>query len=65
MRKGLENGRPLCNEKNDAVIKMPTNKKAEEHLQSRKWQTVNGEIAYKTIINCTNTLQIRNKGGCL
>jgi hypothetical protein len=31
-----------------------------EHLLSRKWLTINEEIAYKKIINCPNTLEIRN-----
>jgi hypothetical protein len=33
-----------------------------EHLRSRKWLTGNEEIAYKKIINCTNTLEIWNVG---
>jgi hypothetical protein len=39
--------------------------KLREHLLSRKWLTINGEIACKKIINCTNTLEIRNLGSHL
>jgi hypothetical protein len=65
-RNGLENGRCcLCNEEEDAVyilLKCAEMRRLSEHL-SRKWQTINEEIAYKKIINCTNTLEIRNVGG--
>jgi hypothetical protein len=32
---------------------------------SRKWQRINPEVAYKKIINCTNTVEIWNLGGYL
>jgi hypothetical protein len=40
---------------------MLRNKKAERtHILSRKWQIINEELAYKKIINCTNTIELRN-----
>jgi hypothetical protein len=44
---------------------MPRNDKAEGHLLSRKLQKINEEIAYKKIINCTNTVEITNLGSYL
>jgi hypothetical protein len=40
-------------------------RKLREHLLSRKWLTINEEIVYKKIINCTNTLEIWNIGSYL
>jgi hypothetical protein len=31
-----------------------------EHLLSRKWLRANKEVAYRIIINCTNTLETKN-----
>jgi hypothetical protein len=68
-RNELENGRcPLCNEEDDAVhilLKCPETRRLREHVLSRKWLTINEEIAYKKIISCTNTLEIRNAGSYL
>jgi hypothetical protein len=65
-RKGLQNRRcPLCNEEEDAVhilLKCPETRRLRENLLSRKLLTMNEETAYKKIINCTNTLEIKNIG---
>jgi hypothetical protein len=66
MRKGSEIGRcHLCNGVEDTIYilsKCPETKMLREHLLSRKWQIVNEELAYKKIINCTNTAELRNLG---
>jgi hypothetical protein len=55
MRKGLEIGRcPLCNGEEDAIhilLKYPETRRL-----------FNEELAYKKIINCTNTVELRNLG---
>jgi hypothetical protein len=59
---------PLYNEEEAAthiLLKCPETRRLREHLLSRKCQTINGEIAYKIIINCTNTSDIRNIGSYL
>jgi hypothetical protein len=65
----LDNGRcPLRNEEEDAVhilLKCPETRRLREHLLGMKWLTINEEIAYKKIISCTNTLEIRNTGSYL
>jgi hypothetical protein len=65
IRKGLEIGRcPLRNGEEDAihiVLKCPETRRLREHL-SRKWQIINVELVYKKIINCTNTVELRNLG---
>jgi hypothetical protein len=65
-RKGLRNGRCLLrNEEEDAVhilLKFPQTRRLRKHLLSRKWQTINEEIACKKMINFSNTLEIRNIG---
>jgi hypothetical protein len=33
-----------------------------EYLLSRKWQIINEELAYKKIINVTNTIELRDLG---
>jgi hypothetical protein len=51
---------PLCNGEEDAIhilLKCP-----ETRRLSRKWQIINEEVAYKKIINCTNTVELRNLG---
>jgi hypothetical protein len=66
MRKGLEIGRcPLCNWEEDAVyilLKCPETRRLRKHLLSRKWQIIKGELAYKKIISCANTVDTRNLG---
>jgi hypothetical protein len=66
MRKGLVIGTcPLCNGEEDTVhilLKCPETRRLREHLLSRKWQVINEELAYKEIINCTNTVKLRNLG---
>jgi hypothetical protein len=63
-RKGLEIGRCLlCNGEENAIhilLKCPETRRPREHLLSRKWQIINKELACKKIINCTNTVQLRN-----
>jgi hypothetical protein len=48
-RKGLENGRCLlCNDEEDGVrilLKGPETRTLREHVLSRKWLTINEEIA--------------------
>jgi hypothetical protein len=44
------------------LLKCPETRRLKEHFLSRKWLTINEEIAYNKIINCTNTLEIRNIG---
>jgi hypothetical protein len=66
VRKGLEIGRcPLCDGEEKVVhilLKCPETRRLREHLLSRKWQIINEELAYKKIINCTNTVELRNLG---
>jgi hypothetical protein len=66
LRKGLEIGRcPLSNGEYDAIhilLKCPETRRLREHLLSRKWLIINEELAYKNIINCTNTVELRNLG---
>jgi hypothetical protein len=66
IRKGLEIGRcPLRNGEEESMhilLKCPEARRLREHLLSRKWQTVNKELAYNKIINCTNTVELRNLG---
>jgi hypothetical protein len=33
-----------------------------ENPLSRKWQIINEELEYNKIINCTNTVELRNLG---
>jgi hypothetical protein len=65
-RKGLQIGRcTLCNGEEDAIrilLKCPETRRLREHLLSRKWRIINEELAYKEIINCTNTVELRNLG---
>jgi hypothetical protein len=44
------------------ILKCPETRRLRKHLASRKWQTINEELAYKKIINCTNTVQLRKLG---
>jgi hypothetical protein len=66
IRKGLEVGRcPLRNGEKDAIhilLKYKETRRLREHLLSRKWQIINEEVAYKKIIICTNTVDLRNLG---
>jgi hypothetical protein len=41
---------------------MPRNKKIERTPPEHKSQIINEELAYKKIINCTNTVELRNLG---
>jgi hypothetical protein len=66
IRRGLEIGRcPLCNGEEDGIrilLKCLETRRLREHLLGRKWQIINEEVAYKKIINCTNTVELRNLG---
>jgi hypothetical protein len=43
-------------------LKCPETRRLRENFLSRKWQTTNEELAYMKIINCTNTVELRNLG---
>jgi hypothetical protein len=64
--RGMKIGRcTLCNGEEDAILillKCPETRRLREHLLSRKWQIINDELAYKKIINYTNTVELRNLG---
>jgi hypothetical protein len=52
-----------CHGEEDAVhilLKCPETRRLTEHFLSRKWQIINEELAYEKIINCTNTVELRN-----
>jgi hypothetical protein len=54
---------PLCNGEEDAVhilLKFPETRRLREHLLSRKLQIIDEELAYKKIINGTNTVELRD-----
>jgi hypothetical protein len=54
-----------CNGEEEAIrslLKCPEATRPREHVLSRKWQIINEELAYKEIINCTNTVELRNLG---
>jgi hypothetical protein len=44
------------------LLKCSETRRLREHLLSRKWQRINEELAYKIIINSTNTIELRNLG---
>jgi hypothetical protein len=55
----------LCNGEEDAVhtvLKHRETRRLREHNVSRKWQIMNEELTHKKIINCSNTVEIRNLG---
>jgi hypothetical protein len=57
--------RPQCNGEEDTIhilLKFPEIRRLREHLLSRKWQEINEEVAYNKIINCTNTVELKNLG---
>jgi hypothetical protein len=59
---------PPYNKEEDALhilLKCLDARKLREYLLSRKWLRVNEVAAYRKIINCTNTLEIRNIGSHL
>jgi hypothetical protein len=64
VRKGFEKGRcPLCGQKEDALhilLKCSKTRKWMEQFLSRKWFTVNEEVAYKRTINCTNAVELKH-----
>jgi hypothetical protein len=66
IRNGLEiGGCPLCNGEEDTIhilLKYPETRRLREHLLSRKRQIINDELAYKKIINCTYTIELKNLG---
>jgi hypothetical protein len=64
MRKGFENGRcPLCSEDEDPIhilLKCSETRKWREQFSSRKWRRLNEWIVLNKIINCTNSIELRN-----
>jgi hypothetical protein len=64
--KGLDNGRcHLCKGEEDAVhslLKCSETRRLKENLLSKNWHVIHEELAYKKIINCTNTVEVRNLG---
>jgi hypothetical protein len=69
MRKGFEKGRcPLCSEEEDRIhilLKCSETRKWREQFLSRKWLRLNELIAFKKIINCNNSIELRNIGSYL
>jgi hypothetical protein len=68
MRKGFEKGRcPLCSEEDDPIhilLKCSETKKLRKFL-SKKWLRLNELIVLKKIINCNNSIELRNIGSYL
>jgi hypothetical protein len=66
MRKGFEKGRcPLCSEEEDSIhiiLKCSETRKWREQFLSRKWLSLNEWIVFKKIINCNNSIELRNIG---
>jgi hypothetical protein len=63
MRKGFEKGRcPLCSEEEDPIhiLKCSETRKWREQFLSRKWLRLNELIDFKKIINCNNSIELRN-----
>jgi hypothetical protein len=69
MRKGFEKGRcPLCSEEEDPIhilLKCSETRKWREQFLSRKWLRLNEWIVFKKIINCNNSIELRNIGSYL
>jgi hypothetical protein len=68
MRKGFEKGRcPVCSEEEDPIhiLLKCSETKWREHFLSRKWLMLNEWIVFKQIINCTNSIELRNIGSYL
>jgi hypothetical protein len=64
MRRGFENGRcPLCSEEEDPIhilLKCSETRKWRDQFLSRKWLRLNELIVLKKIINCNNSIELRN-----
>jgi hypothetical protein len=64
MRKGFENGIcPLCNEEEDPIhilLKCSETRKWREQFLNRRWLRLNELIVLKKIINCNNSIELRN-----
>jgi hypothetical protein len=69
MRKGFEKGRcPLCNEEEDPIhilLKCTETRKWREQFLNRKWLRLNELIVLKKIINCNNSIELRDIGNYL
>jgi hypothetical protein len=69
MRKGSEKGRcPLCSEEEDPIhilLKCSETRKWKEQFLSRKWLRLNELRAFKKIINCNISIELRNIGSYL
>jgi hypothetical protein len=64
MSKGFEKGRcPLYSEEEDPIhilLKCSKTMMWREQFLSRIWQRLNEWIVFKKIINCTNSIELRN-----
>jgi hypothetical protein len=69
MRKGFEKGRcPLCSEEEDPVhilLKCSETRKWRERFLNRKLLRLNELIVLNKIINCNNSIELRNIGNYL
>jgi hypothetical protein len=69
MRKGFKKGRcPLCSEEEDPIhilLKCSETRKWREQFLSIKWLSLNEWIVFKKIINCNNSIELRNIGSYL
>jgi hypothetical protein len=52
---------PHKSTKGHSLLKCPERGRSREHLLSRKWQIID-ELAYKKIINCIRTVELKNLG---
>jgi hypothetical protein len=64
MRKGSEKGRcPLYSEEEATIyilLKCSETRKWREQFLSRKWLRFNEWIVFKKVINCNNSIELRN-----
>jgi hypothetical protein len=69
VRKGSKKGRcPLCSKEEDSIhilLKCSETRKWREQFLSRKWFSRNEWIVFKKIINCNNSIELRNIGSYL
>jgi hypothetical protein len=66
IRRGLEKGTcPLCRDSEDAkhkLVSCPETKKWRMPFVNKEWLFINGELAYKKIVSCTNKNHIIHLG---
>jgi hypothetical protein len=56
---------PLCREEDGVIhilLKCSETRKWREQFLNNKWLNINEDVAYKIIINCTNAVELINKG---